>query len=257
MNGIQRALAINPYPSLIHLESQLLKDLDVVCGQETELWALKARINWLVLGDRNTSFYHISALTRRKRNLITSVKNGAGDWIMEERGVMNFFREGFYKLYTTAQELASGNFSYNSHWQAKISEEESASISHLVTEEEIFAALWSLKAFKAPRLDGLHAGFFQRFWITVGDSVREEVKKAYRERKIPKYLNNTSIVLIPKVQGPESIGNYRPISLCNSIYKIISKVLVGRIRPLLDRIISPYQAAFVPDRKGVDNAIIV
>ena len=126
-----------------------------------------------------------------------------------------------------------------------------------MTEEEIFAALWSLKAFKAPRLDGLHAGFFQRFWITVGDSVREEVKKAFRERKIPKYLNNTSIVLIPKVQGPESIGNYRPISLCNSIYKIISKVLVGRIRPLLDRIISPYQAVFVPDRKGVDNAIIV
>ena len=109
LNGIQRALAINPSPSLIHLESQLLKDLNVMCGQETELWALKARINWLVLGDRNTSFYHILALTRRKQNLITSVKNGASDWIMEEREVMNFFREGFYKLYTTAQESASGN----------------------------------------------------------------------------------------------------------------------------------------------------
>ena len=180
LNGIQRALAINPSPSLIHLESQLLKDLDVVCGQEIELWALKARINWLVLGDRNTSFYHISALTRRKHNLITSVKNGAGDWIMEEREVMNFFREGFYKLYTTTQELASWNFSYNSHWQAKISKEESASISHMVTEEEISIALWSLKAFKAPGPDGLHAGFFQRFWITVGYSVREEVKKAFR-----------------------------------------------------------------------------
>ena len=96
---------------------------------------------WLVLGERNTSVYHISALTRRKRNLITSIKNGAGDWIMEEREVMNFFREGFYKLYTTAQELASWNFSYNFHWQAKISEEESASISHLVTEEEISTAL--------------------------------------------------------------------------------------------------------------------
>lgn len=74
--------------------------------------------------------------------------------------MMSFFREGFYKLYTTAQESASWNFSYNSHWQAKILEEKSASISHMVTEEEISTALWSLKAFKTPRPDGLHIGFF-------------------------------------------------------------------------------------------------
>ena len=74
----------------------------MVNGQETELWALKAKMNWLVMGDRNTSFYHISALTRRKKNHILSVKNGVGDWIFEEREVMNYFREGFHKLYTTS-----------------------------------------------------------------------------------------------------------------------------------------------------------
>ena len=109
----------------------------------------------------------------------------------------------------------------------------------MVTEEEISAALWSLKAFKAPGPNGLHAGFYQHFWIIVGDSVKEHVKKVFREKKVPEYLNNTNIVLIPKVQGSETIGSYRPISLCNSVYKIISKVLVGRIRPLLDKLISP------------------
>lgn len=68
LNGVQRAMENNPSSFLIHLENQLFKDLDVVSGQETELCALKARINWLVLGDRKTSFYHISALTRRKWN---------------------------------------------------------------------------------------------------------------------------------------------------------------------------------------------
>ena len=81
--------------------------------------------------------------------------------------------------------------------------------------------------------------FFQRFWIIVGDSVREEIKKVFRDRLIPKYLSSTNIVLIPKVQGLETIGSYHPISLCNSVYKIISKVLVGRICPYLDKIISP------------------
>lgn len=102
LDGVQRAMAYNPFPPLIQLENQLLKELDMVKGQETELWALKARMNWLVLSDWNTSFYHFSALTRRKRNQISPVKTGAGDWILEDREVMNYFRDGFHKLYTTS-----------------------------------------------------------------------------------------------------------------------------------------------------------
>ena len=70
-------------------------------------------------------------------------------------------------------------------------------------------------------------------------------------------MNSTNIVLIPKTQGLESIGSYHPIGLCNLVYKIVSKILVGRIRPLLDQLISPYQTAFVPSRRGVDNAIVM
>ncbi|KAL0013397.1 hypothetical protein SO802_000466 [Lithocarpus litseifolius] len=161
------------------------------------------------------------------------------------------------KLYTTSQETATWEINHNQHWQTKLSNEEKDSISHMVTDEEIRTALWSLKAFKAPGLDGLHTGFFQRFWLTVGGSVREEVHSVFREKKIPDYLNRTSIVLILEIQGPETIGNFRPISLCNVVYKIVSKIIVGRIRPFLDQLISPCQAAFVPGRRGVDNAIIV
>ena len=127
----------------------------------------------------------------------------------------------------------------------------------MVIEEEIKATLCSLKAFKAPGPDGLHAGFFQRFLLVVGRLVSEEVLAVFREKKIQDYMNNTNIVLIPKTQGLESIGSYRPISLCNSVYKIVSKILVGRIRPLLDKLVSPCQTAFVPGQRGVDNAIIV
>ena len=74
----------------------------------------------------------------------------------------------------------------------------------------------------------------------------EEVRKVFRDRKVPDFLNRTHIVLIPKVQGPETIGNYRPISLCNTIYKIITKIIVARIRPHLEYLVSPYQTAFVP-----------
>ena len=123
-------------------------------------------------------------------------------------------------------------------------------------EEEIKLGLWSLKPFKAPGADGLHAEFFQYFWADVKASVCREACNCFEARTVPKYLNKTLISLIPKIQSSESLNNYRPISLCNTIYKVITKILVGRIRPLLDKLISPVQAAFVPGRRGLDNIII-
>ena len=90
----------------------------------------------------------------------------------------------------------------------------------------------------------------------MGQSVVEEVKRAFEERKIPEYLNRTLIAFIPKIQSSETLGNYRPISLRNIGYKIVTKIIVARLRPYLDKLISPLQAAFVPGRKGIDNAII-
>ena len=123
--------------------------------------------------------------------------------------------------------------------------------------EEIKSALWSLKAFKASSPDGLHAGFFHRFWLIVGNSMIDMIKKVFVERKVPEFLNRTHTAFIPKIQGLETLGNYRLISLCNTIYKVVTKIIVARLRPHLEKIISPLQTAFVPGRKGIDNAIIV
>ena len=229
LNGVQRAMANQPSSSLVLLENHLLKELEVVLEHEKDLWALKSRINWMILGDRNTSFYHVSTLAHRKRNNITVIKNEVGEWLTEEREVANHIKEWFLKLYTTSQEVATWEINHNQHSQTKLSNEERDSISHMVSDEEIRTALWFLKAFKAPSPDGLYAGFFQRFWLTVGGSVREEVHSVFREKKIPDYLNRTSVVLILKIQGPKTIGNYWPISLCNAMYKIVSKIIVGRI----------------------------
>ena len=73
---------------------------------------------------------------------------------------------------------------------------------------------------------------------------------------MPNGVNDTSIVLIPKVDNPEKLKEFRPISLCNVIYKVVPKSLVNRLRPLLDDIISLAQSAFVPGRVITDNALV-
>ena len=180
-----------------------------------------------------------------------------GNWILEERDIATSIQKGFEDIYSSSHVASPIHLSPISQWQASLSDEVHDGLSHKVTDDKIKAALWSMKAFKALELNGLHAGFFQCFLLIIGSFVREEVKKIFRDKRMPKYLNKTHIALIPKVQGPESFSNYRPISLCNSVYKIITKIIVARLRPHLNQVISPFQTAFVPDRKGIDNAIIV
>uniref|UniRef100_A0A7N2MI38 Reverse transcriptase n=1 Tax=Quercus lobata TaxID=97700 RepID=A0A7N2MI38_QUELO len=125
-------------------------------------------------------------------------------------------------------------------WKARISVEDSVKLVGTVSDEEIASGLWSLKAFKALGPDGLHPGFFQRFSLLVGASVKDEVKQIFATSKMPEYLNQTLITLVPKCNNPESFNNYRPISLCNTVYKLVPKILVARIRSLLADLVSPF-----------------
>ena len=159
-------------------------------------------------------------------------------------------------MYTT-QSLSSPIASNISDFACNyLSEEDSTRVDTKVSVEEIRDGLWSLKAFKAPGPDGLHAGFFQHFWADVKNSICKEIKEVFRNGIILSYLNETLVTLIPKCQSPETLNNYTPISFCNSVYKIISKIIVARIKPLLADLISPVQFAFVPGRRGTDNVLI-
>jgi hypothetical protein len=90
----------------------------------------------------------------------------------------------------------------------------------------------------------------------MGEEITYEGLKAINSGVVPDGWNNTNIVLIPKVDNPESISQYRPISLCNVLYKVISKVLAARLKVILPEIISPTQSAFVPGRMITDNVLV-
>lgn len=118
-------------------------------------------------------------------------------------------------------------------------------------------ALFQIGPLKAPDPDGFPARFFQRNWGLLKDDIIRAIKYFFATGNMPQGVNDTTIVLIPMVKNPTDLKDFRPISLCNVIYKIISKCLVNRLWPILDGMVSPTQSAFIPGRLITDNDLIV
>jgi hypothetical protein len=122
--------------------------------------------------------------------------------------------------------------------------------------EEVKMALFEMYPTKAPGPDGFPAHFFQRHWSVCGEEVTGAVLRVLAGQDSPGCVNKTFIVLIPKVASPTKLGQFRPISLCNVMYKIASKAIADRLKVILPEIISEEQSAFVPGRLITDNIIM-
>lgn len=125
-----------------------------------------------------------------------------------------------------------------------------------ITEAEIDAAMFSMQPWKAPGPDGFQAGFYQLNWSLVREDCHVFLKAAWSNPGLIAGINATNICLIPKVSKPEFITQFHPISLCNVRYKVITKVIVNRLKPLMPEVISPYQTGFIPTRSIHENIIV-
>ena len=124
------------------------------------------------------------------------------------------------------------------------------------TVDEIKTTLFQMGPTKALRPDGMNVLFYQKFWHVVGDSVVSTMLDYLNFGVMLPDINHTNIVFIPKVKNPEKMSDFWPISLCNVIYKISSKMLANKLKQILPAIIPPTQSAFVPGRLITDNILI-
>jgi hypothetical protein len=117
-------------------------------------------------------------------------------------------------------------------------------------------ALFQISPLKGPGPDGFPMRFFQRNWEVMKVDVISVVQHFFQTGQMPEGVNDTAIVLIPKKIDPEVLKDFRPISLCNVIYKVVSTCLVNCLRGILYEVITPTQSAFIPGRMITDNALI-
>lgn len=208
ISGLEKALAIRPSAFLVSLEKELSFEYIGILNQEEDFWVLKSRIDWQILGDRNTAFFHIKTITRRKHNKIRCLQDNMGNWVDSEDQIIDIILNGFKKLYLTEHTSSMTPSDFDLNWAVFLTVEESLRLSVNVLEQEIHKAMFSLKPYKALGMDVLHAGFFQHFWSVLGQSVIEEIQATFHSKRIPNYLNQTLVVLIPKREGPETLSHF-------------------------------------------------
>lgn len=122
--------------------------------------------------------------------------------------------------------------------------------------DEVKKAVFGMKRFGSPGPDGIQVAFYQHFWDVVGSPLTRLVNLAFSTGRIPTGLLEALVTLIPKKDRPESVSDFRPITLLNVAFKIVTKVLVNKMRPFMSKLIGHFQNSFLPGRSTLDNVIL-
>jgi hypothetical protein len=216
--------------------------IEILLEQEEVYWSQRSRANWIRYGDRNTNFFHNFASARRKKNFIVKLKDGNNNWVEGTNDLKPLVLNYFTDLFTS--EVQETDPAVLEKIQPRVTDFMNENLDAPFTAEDVRKAAFSIGDYKAPGPDGLHAIFYKQFWNICGEDITQEILQALNSGQIPDGWNDTTVVLIPKVENPELITQFCPISLYNVIYKIIYKMLALRLKQILPKVISPTQSAF-------------
>jgi ribonuclease HI len=232
----------------------LRSELGILLEREEKMWSQRSRASWLQEGDRNTRFFHSRASQRRRRNTIVGLSDDNGSWCDQPNQVVGIALDYFQNLFHTMGPTDVDRVL--DHIPHVITEDMHSILSKEYSASEVERAIMQMGPRTAPGPDGMPPLFYQSFWPLIGNDVTAAVLSSLNSGSILQAINHTYITLIPKVKSPTRITEFRPISLCNVIYKILSKVLANRLKLILPRIISETQSAFVPGRLITDNILV-
>ncbi|KAL0292813.1 UNVERIFIED_CONTAM: Retrovirus-related Pol polyprotein from type-2 retrotransposable element R2DM [Sesamum radiatum] len=217
----------------------------------------RAKLSWLKHGDQSSKVFFRKINSRRARQRVYQIYNSEGECLTEMHKVTDEFISVFQTLLGGVRRRRTIDLSWlRSDANYVLSTGEGECLILPVTEEEIKEAFFDISEESAPGPDGYTSLFYKAAWPVIGRDVCEAVKEFFVSGRLLKQINATTLTLIPKVQMPSQVSDYRPISCCNVIYKAITKVMVKRLQQVLHLIVDQSQNAFVPGRSIADNILL-
>ena len=211
---------------------------------------LRSRVRWTELSERNTKyFYGLEKSKSKAKNMNALDVNGAT--VKDPKIILEKQRDFYKKLYTADPNV---NFNWVEQNTKKLSDTERVLLDSPITVNEIAAAIKEMPPGKAGGLDGLSAEFYKMFFIHVKDLLLDVFVDSKKCGRLPLTLRRGVLTLIPKRDKCRKVlKNWRPISLLNLDYKVLSKIIANRFKLIATSIISPEQAGFMKGRSTTEN----
>jgi len=196
-------------------------------------------------------------IQHRQRNKIFSIKNAEGERITEQEAIEKILVEHHKEILTEPQKDRGTAIECICKEIPKIvTDEQNKALMRAATLEEVEEIVKNISKNKAPGPDGYIVEFYQAGWHFLGKEILEAVEESRMKQKVWPGINLTFLTLIPKNANSENAQGFRPIALCNVIYKIIDTLIAKRLKPLLLNIISPEQTGFVEGRQILDGLVV-
>ncbi|XP_073300490.1 uncharacterized protein [Primulina huaijiensis] len=214
--------------------------------------AQKTKIRYLRDGDRCTKFFNDLIKRNNKKNAIVAIQKGDGLTTIDPKEIAQCFLDYYTgilgckvdRLHIDHDIIDEGPCIQEQQWSV---------LTAPITVEEIEMALRGIDNDKSSGADGFGASFLKSAWNTIKSDVCAAVIEFFSSRRLLRQWKHSVIAFVPKKTVASSVHEYRPISCCTMFYKLISKILVDRLRGLLGDIVDEAQAAFLQGRSIVDN----
>ncbi|XP_015058305.1 uncharacterized protein LOC107004576 [Solanum pennellii] len=226
---------------------KFLKLEDTILKQKTQL-------QWFKEGDTNYKYFHLVIRGRRRKFFIHKVSNENGDWIQGDDNIAQVACEHFKGIFTGEEKLI------NEHTleciPRVINQDQNAQLTIEPSMDEPKEVVLSMNPNSAASPDGMNGYFFQKCLHIIKNDLMGVVQAFFSGQMIPKYFSHSCIVLLPKVNNPNKLTEYRPISLSNFTNKIIFKLMSNILRPILPDLISTNESGIVKGRSVSDNVML-
>ncbi|KAL9691548.1 hypothetical protein QQ045_011972 [Rhodiola kirilowii] len=251
--NIQKSVHDNPgIESSLSLETEAAKEFKKLKRYQMIFYQQRTKMQWLKHGDINSRFFHSVIEGRRSRNNIKAVRLADVSISSDKKIIHSVFSNYFQSLLgfsanpepVCKETIASGK-SVEDVWCRGLIREAS--------DAEIWKALNAIGVDKSPGPDGFSTSFFKSNSNLIGAELCNSIRHCLRHNALPKGINSTALALILKINSAMHPEEFRLISCCTVVYKIISGVLAGRLKDLMPDIINKAQGAFVKGRSIVGN----
>ncbi|KAK4391994.1 hypothetical protein Sango_1977200 [Sesamum angolense] len=217
----------------------------------------RAKTQWLKGGDQCSKVFFRRVTKRRASMRVFQINDDAGHTITNFDEIVAEFIAFYEQLLGGTRNSRTLDLTQYRPWASRIlSHEDGVRLTRPVSIEKIKLAFFDIAEDKSPGPNGHTEAFYKAAWPIVGGEITRAIMDFFTNGQLFKQVNVILLVLIPKVQSPSSVLDFMPISCGNVLYKAITKILVQRLREILDDLISTSHNAFVPGRKIGDNILL-